>query len=260
MKALAASSIGQYEIAVQRAGRLLSHCGTGLGACFRESKSEIRVTDEGEAGRDRAPIGAIVFGSDQGLVASLTTWWPIRHQDARRASRQARGSGPWASVCKRVWQMPGLAPLGTFLRTQLRRGASPRWSGQIQIESEGRIAPRRTTRASMSSINRPQSGRALRPVSQRLLPLDAQWLQDRLRQGPLAGRNLPRGLLGRPHHGAARAHPRVSFHFALPRLRGIARQRERQPPGRHGTRRQKYQVTCSQPSSASPLTVSVRRE
>jgi F-type H+-transporting ATPase subunit gamma len=50
--------------------------------------------------------------------------------------------------------------------------------GQIQIESEAKRAKREYARLYVFH-NRPKSGALYEPVSQRLLPLDAQWQADR---------------------------------------------------------------------------------
>jgi hypothetical protein len=56
---------------------------------------------------------------------------------------------------------------------------------------------------------------------------------------PLANRKLARGHRWR-HHDLAGAHPRISFRLALPGVRRIPREREREPPGGDATRRQKH--------------------
>src|SRR5579862_5704132 len=67
MKALAASSIGQYEKSVEALADYYRTVELGLGACFRESEpATIGAEREGPANADT--IGAVVFGSDQGLV------------------------------------------------------------------------------------------------------------------------------------------------------------------------------------------------
>ena len=70
MKALAASSIGQYEKAVRALAEYYRTVELGLGACFREGGLGASVAErkgQSEAGA----IGAIVFGSDQGLVGQF---------------------------------------------------------------------------------------------------------------------------------------------------------------------------------------------
>src|ERR1017187_10621158 len=58
-------------------------------------------------------------------------------------------------------------------------------------------------------------------------------------QRPLAGRDLARNHVRR-HHDSARTHPRISFYLAVSGVRRIAREREREPAGRHATRRKKH--------------------
>src|SRR5271169_6547122 len=70
MKALAASSIGQYEKSVRALGDYYRTVELGLGACFRESETAaLKVERNGHP--DASAIGAVVFGSDQGLVGQF---------------------------------------------------------------------------------------------------------------------------------------------------------------------------------------------
>src|ERR1019366_8934041 len=70
MKALAASSIGQYEKSVRALADYYRTVELGLGACFRESEpASVKVEREGQT--DAGAIGAVVFGSDQGLVGQF---------------------------------------------------------------------------------------------------------------------------------------------------------------------------------------------
>ena len=70
MKALAASSIGQYEQSVRALGDYYRTVELGLGVCFREAGSAGLMT--GKARRSNAGVmGAVVFGSDQGLVGQF---------------------------------------------------------------------------------------------------------------------------------------------------------------------------------------------
>src|SRR5665811_1016676 len=70
MKALAASSIGQYEKSVRALGDYYRTVELGLGACFRESEPEALMV-EWKRQTDAGAIGAVVFGSDQGLVGQF---------------------------------------------------------------------------------------------------------------------------------------------------------------------------------------------
>jgi F-type H+-transporting ATPase subunit gamma len=67
MKAMAASSIGQYEQSVRALADYYRTVELGLGACVRVSEPAAKGL--GSNGRTEAGVsGAVVFGSDQGLV------------------------------------------------------------------------------------------------------------------------------------------------------------------------------------------------
>src|SRR5471032_512155 len=70
MKALAASSIGQYEKSVLALADYNRTVELGLGACAREI-GRAAPMGGGKARSDAGPISAIVFGSDQGLVGQF---------------------------------------------------------------------------------------------------------------------------------------------------------------------------------------------
>src|ERR1035437_5395932 len=70
MKALAASSIGQYEKSVCALADYYRTVELGLGSCFRESEpAALRRERKGQT--EAGAIGAVVFGSDQGLVGQF---------------------------------------------------------------------------------------------------------------------------------------------------------------------------------------------
>jgi F-type H+-transporting ATPase subunit gamma len=68
MKAVAASSIGQYEAAVRALADYERSVELGLNACFRQMGP---VAAHSGRGRGARVVGAIVFGSDQGLVGQF---------------------------------------------------------------------------------------------------------------------------------------------------------------------------------------------
>ena len=70
MKALAVSSIGQYEKSVRALADYYRTVELGLGACFRKI---VPATFTGNSKRhvSARAIGAVVFGSDQGLVGQF---------------------------------------------------------------------------------------------------------------------------------------------------------------------------------------------
>ena len=70
MKAVAASSVGQYEKSVLALGDYYHTVEIGLGACFRKS-GPAPLSSERKEQKVVTAIGAVVFGSDQGLVGQF---------------------------------------------------------------------------------------------------------------------------------------------------------------------------------------------
>ena len=119
MKALAASSIGQYEKSVLALADYDRTVELGLAVCFRAATPLHRQARR-TAGRC-ASISAIVFGSDQGLVGQFND---VLADFASRRSRlypAKRKSGPSASAFIRGWRMP-VCQCRTLRRSDLRPG------------------------------------------------------------------------------------------------------------------------------------------
>ena len=70
MKAMAASSIGQYESAVRALDDYYRAVQLGLVACFRQAEPSGTGSPESDR-EDGGSIGVVVFGSDQGLVGQF---------------------------------------------------------------------------------------------------------------------------------------------------------------------------------------------
>jgi F-type H+-transporting ATPase subunit gamma len=174
MKALAASSIGQYEKSALALADYYRTVELGLGACFRENEPVIAMVDR-EAPTHRGAISAIVFGSDQGLVGQFND--VVADYAIKTLAALSGKCHVWAvgeRVRARLVDL-GLPPVGLFTVPNSVEAITP-LVGQIQIESEahrdeGENAPL------WVFYNRPLSGALYEPVSQRLLPLDAQWQQ-----------------------------------------------------------------------------------
>ena len=171
MKVLAASNILQYERAVSALGDYYRTVELGLIACFRETW-ELTVAEK-ERQAQSATIGVVVFGSDQGLVGQFNdvlTDFVVSSLDALPGSKRI-----WA-VGERVYSRledAGLSMGGLFAVPNSVSYITP-LIGQILIEAE---AHGENGEASQLYIfhNRPKSGAIYEPISQRLLPLDAQW-------------------------------------------------------------------------------------
>ena len=192
MKALAASSIGQYEKSVRALADYNRTVELGLGACFREIGPAL-PSGEGKAPSDSSPIGAIVFGSDQGLVGQFND---VVAEHAIKTLAALPGKPRVWAVGERVHARladAGLSMMGLFAVPNSVKGIAPLVT-QIQIESEGRRAEGDYTGVYVFH-QRPQSGALCEPVSQRLLPLDAPWQQS-LAQVRWPAGNLPEVMSG----------------------------------------------------------------
>src|SRR5450830_222853 len=136
MKALAASSIGQYENSVRALGDYYRTVELGLGACFRKSEAAaLRVERKGQT--DAGAIGAVVFGSDQGLVGQfndVVADYAIKTLAALPGKPQV-----WA-VGERVHARladAGLPLMGLFTAPNSVKAITP-LVGQILVKSETR--------------------------------------------------------------------------------------------------------------------------
>ena len=191
MKAVAASSVGQYENSVQALADYYRTVELGLSACFRENGLTASIPDaptERKGQTDQEEIGVIVFGSDQGLVGQfneVVADYAIKTLAGLPGNPQVWAVG--ARVQARLADA-GLTLMGTFPLPNSVEAITP-LVGQIQIESEAHRARGEYTRLYLFH-NRPQSGSLYEPVSQRLLPLDAQWQRD-LVSAPWPTKNLP---------------------------------------------------------------------
>jgi F-type H+-transporting ATPase subunit gamma len=175
MKAVAASSIGQYEKSVIALGDYRRTVELGLAACFRQGHSESSAgghTVKQEAGG----LGAIVFGSDQGLVGQFNE---VVADFAIKTLAALPGKPHVWAVGERVRERladAGLTLLKCFALPNSVKAITP-LVGQIQLESEAHRAKGEYARVYVFH-NRPQPGALYEPVSQRLLPLDAKWQHD----------------------------------------------------------------------------------
>ena len=174
MKAMAASSIGQYENAVRALEDYYRTVQLGLVAGFRQ-REPLGVTPRA-APKETGAMGAVVFGSDQGLVGPFneammdfvvntlghlpgqkTVWAVGERIQSRLADTDLRLKAPFV--------LPNAISAITPL------------VGQILIEVETQREKGKIAQVYLFH-NRPQSGAIYTPVSQRLLPLDAAWWRD----------------------------------------------------------------------------------
>ena len=172
MKALAASSIGQYESSVHALGDYWRTVELGLSACFRDSPPAAPVVSRTRE-RETETIGAVVFGSDQGLVGQFNE---VVADHAIETLAGMHGKPEVWAVGERVHArladaglpMAGLFPVPTSV------DAIAPLVGEIQVASEAERSRGAYARVYVFH-NRPRSGALYEPIDQRLLPLDAEW-------------------------------------------------------------------------------------
>jgi len=171
MKTVAAANIGQYDSAVVALDRYVDVVQDCLAACLRTQawRAVARADPAGSAG----PIGAVVFGSDQGLVgqfndtifaralkgaeaaAGLAVVWPVGERVALALADGGARLGP-------AFALPsGIAAVGALV-------------GQLLVEIEAS-----RERGEIAQVllfhHRPAGGAAYEPTCTRLLPLDSAW-------------------------------------------------------------------------------------
>ena len=187
MKALAASSITQYEKSVLALTDYYRTVELGLSASFRASAALSSMINTTHLNKDKdvEVIGAIVFGSDQGLVGQFNE---DIAEFALATLAKLPGQPTIWSVGERVQSRLADAQL-TNTRLNLASGYSVPTSvngivpliGQL-VDQIQQATESQEIKAKASSIyvfhNRPTSSSLYEPVLQRLLPLDQQWLQS----------------------------------------------------------------------------------
>ena len=192
MKAVAASSIGQYEKSVHALADYYRTVELGLGACFRESEPGPLIA-KWKKQTVVGAIGAVVFGSDQGLVGQfndVVVDYAVKTLAALPAKPEV-----WA-VGERVHARladAGLPMRGLFTVPNSVKAITP-LVGQILVESETRHSQGEVTELHLF-YNRPTSGAVYTPVSQRLLPLDENW-RCKLAELPWPTGSLPEVMGG----------------------------------------------------------------
>jgi F-type H+-transporting ATPase subunit gamma len=192
MKALAASSIGQYQKAVHSLDEYATTVELALTASLRQAGIGYDTAETGQDKKHR--IGAIVFGSDQGLVGRFNE---VVVDYAVKTLKAQPGT------IAKIW------PLGERIHALLADAGQPTAGilpvpgsvnaitglvGQILIDVEAT-----RERGEVGEVylfhNRPTSGSLYEPTSKRLLPLDLAW-QKQLAAAPWPTKLPPEVIQG----------------------------------------------------------------
>ena len=172
MKAVAASSIGQYEAAVRALADYELSVKLGLSVCFRQAEPFAMHSSKETAG---GVVGTIVFGSDQGLVGQFNE---TMAEFVEKSLETFPGEKRIWAVGERLYARLADAdlPLAGKFGVPSSVNAITSWVSQLQVASEEQGA------GGCAQVYvfhlRPTSGALCEPVSQRLLPLDKQWQKD----------------------------------------------------------------------------------
>ncbi|MCC6543586.1 MAG: F0F1 ATP synthase subunit gamma [Nitrospirae bacterium] len=172
MKAIAASSIGQYEQSVRALGDYYRTVELGLVACFRESGPRTVIPERNRQTVSGA-ITAVVFGSDQGLVGQFND--VVANFAIETLSALPAKPVIWA-VGERVHARladAGLPPMGLYTVPNSVKAITP-LVGRILVESEAQRGRDEVAELYLFH-NRPGNEAIYTPVSQKLLPLDDNW-------------------------------------------------------------------------------------
>ena len=191
MKAMAASSIGQYESAVRSLDDYYRTVQLGLAACFRQNEPAGTMTRAEP--KETGTIGAVVFGSDQGLVGQFND--VMVEFVVNTLGNLSSKKTVWA-VGERIQSRladTDLMPGKSFILPNSISAITP-LVGQILIEMETQREKGKIAQVYLFH-NRPKSGAIYTPVSQRLLPLDDVWWRD-LDAIRWPTRNLPEVMNG----------------------------------------------------------------
>jgi F-type H+-transporting ATPase subunit gamma len=202
MKAVAASSIGQYEAAVDALGDYQRSVEMGLSLCLRGEQAVATPTYASATGRDR-PKGALIFGSDQGLVGRFND---VIAEFALQNLQSLSGPKTLWVVGERVCSFLEEAGHSIARRFEVPNSVAAITAlvSEIQIEIEGSAAGGRYGEVHVFH-NRPQTAARFEVTRERLLPLDAAW-RKRLTERAWPSRQLAEVLGGGTSSLAALVH------------------------------------------------------
>ncbi|MDD4929173.1 MAG: F0F1 ATP synthase subunit gamma [Gallionella sp.] len=186
MKAMAASGIGQYENAVRALDEYSLTVQLGLVACFMQRPPD--AARFRKKYHEKGGIGAVVFGSDQGMVGQFNDVMATFVGDTLR---ELPGKKTVWAVGERI--QARMADIGFLPGKKFTLpnsiGAITQLTGQILLEME---ALREKGEIAQIYIfhHRPKSGAIYTPVSERLWPLDDEWWRKMVQMDWPTG-NLP---------------------------------------------------------------------
>jgi len=172
MKAISASSIGQYESAVRSLDDYYRTVQLGLAACFKQRKFAEMMPDNN---KHQGAIGVVVFGSDQGLVGQFNE---VITAFVVSTLEKLPGKKTIWPVGERIYSHLTEADLSMGVNFSLPSsvGTISSLVNEVLIEAELRREKGEVDEVYLF-FNRHQSGGLCVPMCQRLLPLDDAWVK-----------------------------------------------------------------------------------
>lgn len=191
MKAVAASSITQYENAVRALDDYYRTVQLGLVACLRHGQQPPAQAHTPRPGA--GAIAAVVFGSDQGLVGQFND---VMADFVLRTLEDLPGAKTVCAVGERIGSRLAETRLmlGKSFMLPGSIGAITSLVGQVLVEVDALLAKGEITQVYVFH-SRPHAGAIYTPVCQRLLPLDETWRRE-LTALAWPTRNLPEAING----------------------------------------------------------------
>jgi F-type H+-transporting ATPase subunit gamma len=214
MKAVTASNIGQYEKSVSALADYYHAVELGLGACLREIGPEC-LAPKREKTIVGGTVGAVVFGSDQGLVGRFNE--VVAGHAVKILAAIASKPEVWA-VGERVHARladAGLPVKKLFTVPNSVMAITP-LVGRILVAGEANYDQEEGFELHLF-YNRPLSGAVYGPIHQRLLPLDETWRRN-LVGLPWPTKNRPEVMEG----GIAALRPLISGYLFVSLFRACA--------------------------------------
>jgi len=189
MKALTASSIGQYERSVEALADYYRTIELGLHACLPLDAAPLNTaptvtaplstSSVGTSRYNTTPINAIVFGSDQGLVGQfndVVAEFAVSHlSHFFEIKRPVKIWAVGERVRDRLLDL-GLADVGIYSVPNSVAAISP-LVGQIIVDNQVGQGDALVSNLQLF-YNRPLAAAIYEPVTKQLLPLDEAWRQS----------------------------------------------------------------------------------
>lgn len=202
MKAVAATSIAQYEAAVVALGDYARCVELGLSLCLRAAGESESAGSEAQPALRDSPTTALIFGSDQGLVGRFNE---VIADFARRQLEQIPGPKLLWVVGERVAAHLEAAHLPIRRQFTVPNSVAAITSlvSDIQLEIESYTVGRQSPVHVFH--NQPRAAPRYEPYGQRLLPLDAAW-RNRIGSIHWPGKALAEVLGGAPSSLPALVH------------------------------------------------------